>query len=154
MLIIQHVVRLLIDVVLLHLFELIGVRCANEVALHVVDVAVRVHQVLLVLSLNLDPSHHYVVLDINALFLFLVSRTFLLIVAIWEETLVIRLVLLRLLMIGISVVVKYLLLLLVLILLLHLVSGRPSNNHAQVVFVVIALGLIILHLKQVIVLLL
>lgn len=101
MLIIEHVVRLLINVVLLHLFELIGVRCANEVALHVVDVAVGVHQVLLLLSLDLDPAHHHVILDINALFLFLVSCTFLLDVAIWEETLVIHLVLLRLLMIGI-----------------------------------------------------
>lgn len=89
-LIIDHVLLLLlVDVVLLHLFELIGVSCADEVALHVVDVAIRVHQILLVLSLNLNSAHHHVIFDIYALFLFLVSRALLLVVAaIWEETLV------------------------------------------------------------------
>ena len=86
MLIIQHVwLLLLIDVVLFHLFELVGVRGANEVALHGVYVTLGVHQVLLVFSLNLDSAHHHVVLDIYALFLLLVS--FLLVVGLWKEPL-------------------------------------------------------------------
>ena len=124
MLILQYVL-LLIDVVLFHLFELIGICCANKVALHVIYVALGVHQVLLIFSLNLDPAHHYVVLDVYALFLFLVSCTLLLIVVLREEALLYTMVLL-LLRIGIHIIVKYLLLLmllLVLILLLHLVSG-------------------------------
>lgn len=121
MLLLQHVWLLLIDVVLFHLFELIGIRCADEVALHVVYVAFRVHQVLLVLSLDLDSSHHHVVLDVNALFLFLVSSALLLVVVLWKESLLQSMVLLR---IGIHIIVKYLLLLrlLVLVMLLHLVS--------------------------------
>ena len=88
MLILQHIILLLlVDVVLFHLFELIGIGCANEVALHVIYVALGVHQVLLVLPLDLDPAHHHVVLDIHALFLLLVTRTLLLIVVLWEEAL-------------------------------------------------------------------
>ena len=87
MLILQHIILLLVDVVLFHLFELIGIGCADEVALHVIYVALGVHQVLLVLALDLDPAHHHVVLDIHALFLLLVTRTLLLIVVLWEEAL-------------------------------------------------------------------
>ena len=87
MLILQHIILLLVDVVLFHLFELIGIGCADKVALHVIYVALGVHQVLLVLPLDLDPAHHHVVLDIHALFLLLVARTLLLIVVLWEEAL-------------------------------------------------------------------
>ena len=86
MLILQYVL-LLIDVVLFHLFELIGIGCADKVALHVIYVSLGVHQVLLVLPLDLDPAHHHVVLDIYALFLLLVARTLLLIVVLREEAL-------------------------------------------------------------------
>ena len=41
-----------------------------------------------------------------------------------------------------------------LILLLHLMWGRSTYNHAQVIFVVVTLCLVILHLEQIIVLLL
>lgn len=61
----------IISIPLFHLLELISIRCANEVALHVVDVAIRVHQVLLVLPLDLDPPHYDVVLDVDTL-LFLI----------------------------------------------------------------------------------
>jgi hypothetical protein len=62
---------------------------------------------------------------------------------------------LLLLSICIHIIVKYLLLLLVLILLLHLVSGGATpDSHQVVLLVVVALGLIVLHLEQVIVLLL
>jgi hypothetical protein len=86
-LILQHIILLLVDVVLFHLFELIGIGCANKVALHVIYVPLGVHQVLLVLPFDLDPAHHHVVLDIYALFLLLVTRTLLLIVVLWEEAL-------------------------------------------------------------------
>jgi hypothetical protein len=63
---------------------------------------------------------------------------------------------LLLLSICIHIIVKYLLLLLlVLILLLHLVSGGATpDSHQVVLLVVVTLGLIVLHLEQVIVLLL
>jgi hypothetical protein len=67
-----------IGLVLFHLLEFIGIRSADEVALHVVNVAVGVHEVLLVFSFDLNAAHHYVVLDVNAFFFFFVSLTVLL----------------------------------------------------------------------------
>lgn len=63
--------RLAIGSIVHNLFQLVGVGGADEVALHIVDVAIGVHQVLLVLSLDLDSSHYHVVLYVHALFLFL-----------------------------------------------------------------------------------
>jgi hypothetical protein len=59
-----------IFVIFFSLLQLIGISCANEGALHVIYVALRVHQVFLVLSLDLYASHHHVVLDVHT-FLFL-----------------------------------------------------------------------------------
>jgi len=152
LLIINHVC-LLVDVVLLHFLKLVGICSANKVALHVVDVAVRVHKVLLVFALNLDPAHHNVILNVYAFLLFLISCTLLLIVSIGQVSLVCGThLVVDLLLIKCRIVIN--LLLLVLVLLLHLVTGRSSYADAQVVVVVVALSLIILHLKQVIILLL
>jgi len=57
--------------IVLHLLEFISIGSANKVALHVIDVSVRVHQVLLVLPLDLDASHHHIVLNVDAFFLLL-----------------------------------------------------------------------------------
>lgn len=54
-----------------HLFKLIGVRRANEVTLHVVDVAIGVHKILLLLTLDLDASHDDIVFDVDTLLFFL-----------------------------------------------------------------------------------
>ena len=142
---VEHVLTS-IDVILFHLLELVGIGCADEVALHVVYVAVGVHQVLLLLALNLDPTHHHVVLDVHALlFLLITSRILLLHV----ECLILWLLHIRI----IVVVVKDLLML---ILLLHLVRRRGSAHKPahHIVIVVVTLRLVILHLQQVIVLLL
>lgn len=48
--------------------EIISVRRPDEVALHVVDVALVVHQVVLVLSLYLNPPHHNIVLHVDTFF--------------------------------------------------------------------------------------
>lgn len=58
------------DSVVHHLLELVCICGANEVALHVVDVTIGVHKVLLVLSFDLDASHDNIVLDVHALLLF------------------------------------------------------------------------------------
>lgn len=55
---------------LLHLFEFVCIGGANEVSLHVVDVAFGVHEVLLILSLDLYPAHDHIVLDVDAFLLF------------------------------------------------------------------------------------
>lgn len=41
-----------------HLFQPLCVRCADEVRLHVVDAALGVHEVLVILALDLDHAHH------------------------------------------------------------------------------------------------
>ena len=142
---VEHVLTS-IDVILFHLLELVGIGCADEVALHVIYVAVGVHQVLLLLALNLDPAHHHVVLDVHTLlFLLVTSRILLLHV----ECLILWLLHIRI----IVVVVKDLLML---ILLLHLVRRRGSAHKPahHIVIVVVTLRLVILHLQQVIILLL
>jgi hypothetical protein len=142
---VEHVLTS-IDVILFHLLELVGISCANEVALHVVYVAVGVHQVLLLLALNLDPTHHHVVLDVHALlFLLITSRILLLHV----ECLILWLL-------HIPIIVVVVEDLLMLILLLHLVRRRGSAHKPahHIVIVVVTLRLVILHLQQVIVLLL
>lgn len=142
---VEHVLTS-IDVILFHLLELVGIGCADEVALHVVYVAVGVHQVLLLLALNLDPAHHHVVLDVHALLFLLVTSRILL--------LHVECLILWLLHIPIIVVVVEDLLML--ILLLHLVRRRGSAHKPahHIVIVVVTLRLVILHLQQVIVLLL
>ena len=103
--------------------------------------------------LNLNPAHHYVILNVYAFLLLLISCTLLLIVSIGQVSLVCGThLVVDLLLIKCRIVIN--LLLLVLVLLLHLVTGRSSYADAQVVVVVFALSLIILHLKQVIILLL
>ena len=143
---VEHVLTS-IDVILFHLLELVGIGCADEVALHVVYVAVGVHQVLLLLALNLDPTHHHVVLDVHALFFLLVTSRILLL---HIECLVLWLLHIPIIVV---VVVEDLLML---ILLLHLVRRRGSAHKPahHIVIVVVTLRLVILHLQQVIVLLL
>lgn len=41
------------------------VRCADKVSLHVVDLVVGVHQVLLVFALDLDRAHHHAIESIH-----------------------------------------------------------------------------------------
>ena len=52
---------LLVILLVLHLFvhlvKALGVSCADEVSLHVVDAAIGVHQVLVILALDLDDFH-------------------------------------------------------------------------------------------------
>jgi len=149
LILLQHViVVLLVDVVLFHLFELIGVCRANKVALHIIYVSLGVHEVLLVFPLDLYPAHHHVVLDVYALLLFLVPSP-LLLVALRQEPLLDAMIL-RLLTICVHIIVKHLLR----ILLLHGPSNPATDGHQVVVLIVIALRLIVLHLEQVIVLLL
>lgn len=59
--------------IILHLFKLVCIGSANEVSLHVVDVTLRVHQILLVFPFDLDAAHHYVVLYVDAFFLFITA---------------------------------------------------------------------------------
>lgn len=47
-----------IVLLLLHAFEALGIRRANEVRLHIVDATIGVHQVLHLLALDLNHSHH------------------------------------------------------------------------------------------------
>ena len=42
-----------------HLFEALCVSCANEVGLHIVDASLWVHQILVILTFNLDHTHDY-----------------------------------------------------------------------------------------------
>jgi hypothetical protein len=41
-----------------HFFQTLGVRRANEISLHVIDASLRIHQVLIFFSFNLDHSHN------------------------------------------------------------------------------------------------
>jgi len=41
-----------------HFFQPLGVRRANEISLHVIDASLRIHQVLIFFSFNLDHSHN------------------------------------------------------------------------------------------------
>ena len=52
---------------LFELFEALGVRCAYKVRLHVEDAALRVHQVLLLLTLNMDHAHHNAIDHVDGL---------------------------------------------------------------------------------------
>ncbi len=56
-----------------HLLQLLRVSSANKIALHVVNVAFGVHQVLLGFAFDLNPPHHDVVLHVNALLVILAS---------------------------------------------------------------------------------
>ena len=51
--------------VVLHFFKTLGISRAYEVGLHVIDSALRVHQVLLVFPFNLDHSHNNAVNHVN-----------------------------------------------------------------------------------------
>lgn len=63
-----------------HFLEALRVGCADEVRLHVVNAPLGVHQILVVLTLDLDHSHHHSVDHINRLsFLILSVNTFLII---------------------------------------------------------------------------
>ena len=72
--------------VVLHFFKTLGISRAYEVCLHVVDSALRVHQVLLVLTFNLDHSHDYSVNHVDGftLFFFLLTVYILLVVLLSE----------------------------------------------------------------------
>ena len=48
-----------------HLFESLGLRRANKVRLHVVNTALRVHQVLVLFTLDLDHSHDDAIYHVN-----------------------------------------------------------------------------------------
>ena len=152
LIVVQHVLPPSVHVVLFHLFQLIGISGADKVSLHIVNVSIGVHEILLFLALDLDPAHDHVVLDVHALLLFLVARSILLlhIVVRVHEAFALWLLLLLL---RVLVVLEYLL---VLVLLLHLVRWRTPAHKAthHIIVVVVTLCLVILHLQQVVVLLL
>ena len=52
-------------VVLLQLFELVRVRCPDEVPVHVEDLSLRVHQELAVVAFDLDTPHYHIVLHVD-----------------------------------------------------------------------------------------
>lgn len=41
-----------------HFFQPLGVCCANEISLHIIDASLRIHQVLIFFSFNLDHPHN------------------------------------------------------------------------------------------------
>jgi hypothetical protein len=66
----EYVLEAVSVAILFHFFEFISISGANEIALHIIDVSIGVHQILLVLSLDLDAAHYHVIFDVNALFFF------------------------------------------------------------------------------------
>lgn len=50
------------------------VRGADKVGLHVIDAALRIHQVLLVFAFNLNHTHNHPVYHVNGLTFLFVSR--------------------------------------------------------------------------------
>ena len=58
--------------VVFHFFQLVCICGSYEVALHVIYVAFGVHEVLLIFSFDLNPSHNHIVLDVHAFFLLLI----------------------------------------------------------------------------------
>lgn len=57
----------------LHLFKALGISCANEVSLHVVNTTLRVHQILLIFAFDLNHTHNNTINHVNRLsFFFLV----------------------------------------------------------------------------------
>lgn len=63
-----------------HLFESLGVCCANEVGLHVVNASLRVHQILTFLPFDLDHPHHNTIYHIHRLaFVVLAIASFLIV---------------------------------------------------------------------------
>ena len=130
----------------LHLFEFVCIGSANEVSLHVVDVAFGVHEVLLILSLDLNAAHHDIILDVNALFLFVATlkvlaapgdvRDLLLLVEVHLQLLMLRRFMVLLVIVGI-----------VDVLLLQLRWGGIQATNLIVVVAVLE----ILHLEQVVI---
>lgn len=59
-----------------HFFEPLCVRRSNEVGLHIVNSPLRVHQVLVLLSFNLDHAHDHTVDHVDRLTFFIFSLTF------------------------------------------------------------------------------
>ena len=53
-----------------HLTEAFGIGRAYKIGLHIVDAALRIHQVLTIFSLNLDQSHHDTVNHVHRIALF------------------------------------------------------------------------------------
>ena len=58
---------------LAHFFEALSVGSADEVRLHVINAALRVHQVLIVLSFDLDHAHYNAVNHVHRLSLIVFS---------------------------------------------------------------------------------
>jgi hypothetical protein len=58
-------VRFTVLGVVLHFFKTLGISRAYEVGLHVIDSALRVHQVLLIFPFNLNHSHDNAVNHVN-----------------------------------------------------------------------------------------
>lgn len=46
-------------------FKALGIRCAYEVSLHVVDLACRIHKVLLLFIFNLNHTANYAIDHVN-----------------------------------------------------------------------------------------
>lgn len=63
----------LIICVFAHFFEALGVGGADEVGLHVVDPALGIHEVLILLALNLDHAHDDAINHVNRLALFVLA---------------------------------------------------------------------------------
>ena len=56
---------LVLSAVFLELLKLISVRCSNELAIHVKDLTLWVHEELPVISFDLNSSHYHVVLEVH-----------------------------------------------------------------------------------------
>jgi len=50
-----------------HVFEALRISSANEISVHVVNVAFRVHQVLVLLAFNLNYAHYLIVDHVDGL---------------------------------------------------------------------------------------
>lgn len=71
--------KLLLVLLVVDLFDLVGVGSAYELAFHVINVALGIHEVLVLFPFNLYGSQHLVVPHVHALFLVILSCVYLLI---------------------------------------------------------------------------
>ena len=55
-------------------FKALGIRCADEVRLHIVDLASRIHEILLLLVFNLNHAANYAVNHVHGLTLLFLQR--------------------------------------------------------------------------------
>ena len=59
------IVVLFLLLIIIHFFETLSVCCPDEVCLHIINPSLRIHQVLLLLSLYLYHSHNNTIYHID-----------------------------------------------------------------------------------------